>query len=421
MSKKSRRRESVGRSRVLEARAARERQRQRKYWLAAAAVGAVLLLILAAGWFDLNVIQPAAPIAVVDGQSVRTDTFQKLARYVRASAYGRLQQLQQQKQQFGDDPTFAQFKQLIDQQIQQAQTQYQGAPQQSFDYLVEAELVKTEAQKRAVSVSDQEVQTEIEQQIASGKSFVTVPQATATAAAAITATATAQAQPSPSPTATLTPTTGVTSTEAITTTPTPNPSPTPSHIMTSDEFKLEYQNLLTTVARTAGWNEDEYREFVRTQLLRRKLSDVFASTVPTTTEQIHARHILVETKEQADAALQRVKNGEDFAAVAKDVSKDTGSKDSGGDLGWFGRGQMVKPFEDTAFALKPNQISDPVTSQFGFHIIQLLEGPEVRALDAAALRQKQSAALTTWLSDLKDKLRNDGKFISYYSTSKDPR
>jgi peptidyl-prolyl cis-trans isomerase C len=88
-------------------------------------------------------------------------------------------------------------------------------------------------------------------------------------------------------------------------------------------------------------------------------------------QEIHARHILVETKEEAEKVEQRLKNGEDFATVAKEVSKDTGAE--GGDLGFFTRGQMLKPFEDAAFALDVGQISDPVQTQFGWHIIKVEE------------------------------------------------
>src|SRR5215217_8233136 len=76
--------------------------------------------------------------------------------------------------------------------------------------------------------------------------------------------------------------------------------------------------------------------------------------------------------QKADALLKRARAGEDFDKLAKENSDEPGAKESGGDLGWFGRGRMVKPFEDAVFALKDNEISDIVESQFGFHIIQRL-------------------------------------------------
>ncbi|MFV0280433.1 MAG: peptidylprolyl isomerase [Rhodoblastus sp.] len=85
--------------------------------------------------------------------------------------------------------------------------------------------------------------------------------------------------------------------------------------------------------------------------------------------EIHARHILVPTEEEAKKALERVKGGEDFAKVAGEVSKDPGSK--GGDLGWFTKDRMVPEFADAAFKLEKGQISQPVKTQFGWHIIKL--------------------------------------------------
>jgi peptidyl-prolyl cis-trans isomerase D len=99
-----------------------------------------------------------------------------------------------------------------------------------------------------------------------------------------------------------------------------------------------------------------------------------------TPEQVRASHILLKTegkdkaavKKQAEAVLAKVKAGGDFAALAKEYSEDS-SKDKGGDLDYFGRGRMVKEFEDAAFALQVGQTSGLVESQFGFHIIKLTD------------------------------------------------
>ncbi len=88
--------------------------------------------------------------------------------------------------------------------------------------------------------------------------------------------------------------------------------------------------------------------------------------------EIHARHILVVTEADAQAVLKRLKSGEDFGKVAKEVSKDPGSQGpEAGDLGWFTKEKMVPAFADAAFKLQQGQLSDPVKTQFGWHIIQV--------------------------------------------------
>jgi peptidyl-prolyl cis-trans isomerase C len=88
-------------------------------------------------------------------------------------------------------------------------------------------------------------------------------------------------------------------------------------------------------------------------------------------DEVRARHILVATLEEAKEVIELIRRGDDFAEVAKTKSKDQGSGAQGGDLGYFTRGQMVKPFEDAAFALKPGDMSEPVESQFGWHVIKV--------------------------------------------------
>lgn len=103
-----------------------------------------------------------------------------------------------------------------------------------------------------------------------------------------------------------------------------------------------------------------------------------------TAERVHARHILLSTtgkskdevakiRAQAETLDKQVKAGADFAELAKKNSADTTSAVKGGDVGWVSHGQMVKNFEDAVFSMKPNQISDVVTTEYGFHIIQVLE------------------------------------------------
>ena len=90
-------------------------------------------------------------------------------------------------------------------------------------------------------------------------------------------------------------------------------------------------------------------------------------------EEVHARHILVDNEAEAKKIAGRVKGGEDFSKVAAETSKDPGSKAEGGDLGWFTKERMVKEFAEAAFKMKAAEISDPIKTQFGWHVIKVEE------------------------------------------------
>jgi peptidyl-prolyl cis-trans isomerase C len=125
-------------------------------------------------------------------------------------------------------------------------------------------------------------------------------------------------------------------------------------------------------------------------------------------QEIHARHILVATPEEAKEIADRLKKGEDFAALAKEKSKDANAE--GGDLGWFARGQMVKPFEDAAFALDVGQVSEPVQTQFGWHIIKVEEKrdqplPSFDQVKEAIIAQLVQAKAQEVVTSLRDKAK----------------
>jgi len=127
--------------------------------------------------------------------------------------------------------------------------------------------------------------------------------------------------------------------------------------------KLLMESVLADVAKTAA-----------TDAAVKAAYDKAAKEQKPQTE-IHARHILVNTEEEAKAALKRLMDGkEDFATIAKSVSKDPGAE--GGDLGWFTKDRMVPEFADAAFKLDIGQVSDPVKTPFGWHIIEILDKRE---------------------------------------------
>lgn len=167
-----------------------------------------------------------------------------------------------------------------------------------------------------------------------------------------------------------------------------------NRFMSPERVKIEYLELdIESIAHTIKVNEDELRGYYQQNLKQFQGS-----------EQRRASHILITVDEtaddaakskaraQAEAALKRVKSGEDFAKVARELSQDPGSAKQGGDLGLFAKGVMTEEFEKAAFALKKNAISDLVTTPFGYHIIKLTEIKAAKGKSFAEAKAELAAA-----------------------------
>jgi peptidyl-prolyl cis-trans isomerase C len=134
-----------------------------------------------------------------------------------------------------------------------------------------------------------------------------------------------------------------------------------------------------------------------------------ASKQITGEQEVHARHILVESEDEAKAIEDELKKGADFAELAKKKSKDPGASD-GGDLGFFTKDQMVPEFSAVAFSLEPGKISDPVKSQFGWHVIKVEEKRSRKAPDFEQVKSQIETYVTRKAqADYVAKLRQTAK------------
>jgi parvulin-like peptidyl-prolyl isomerase len=127
-------------------------------------------------------------------------------------------------------------------------------------------------------------------------------------------------------------------------------------------------------------------------------------------KQIKASHILVKTEDEANKIYERLIKGEDFAKIAKQSSIDTGSAKNGGDLGYFAKGQMVPEFESAAAQLKAGEISHPIKTKFGYHIIKVTDKKTDKPVEFEKVKnvimqrlsgEKQKEAFDTYLTDLR--------------------
>ncbi len=396
------------------ARLERERRQIKLIQYISIGVVAVVILIIIYGYLNLNYLQKLQPVAVVNGDKITTKEFQARVILQRNQLLNQYVQYLQY-QQFGLDTS----TQL--QQIESSLSAPTVVGQQVLDDMIRNVLIRQEANQRGISVSGEELETFKQEQFGYYSNGTPTPTLTPTPvdvtfptlSAEQLALVTVTPEPTEDPTSTPLPTSTVVSTptpEATSTiTPTPIPSPT------ATPYTLEgYQNAYATAQAglvETGISKDEYENVFETELLRQKLYDAVTGDLPHEQEQVWARHILVATEEEAQAVIDRLNNGEEFGALAAELSQDTGSGANGGDLGWFGKGAMVAPFEEAAFKLKVGEISQPVQSDFGWHVIQVIDRATL-PMTASEYEQARQAAFDEFLTNLRD--QSDVKIYDYW-------
>ena len=366
----------------------REKERRQRLNLigVAVAIGCLILVILGLGVYQELVGKPAAPVAKVNGVPLSTNIYQKRVRLERMMLDANMEMMRTQRSLY--DPEVDTFMlSIIDQQISQLSVQRDLLNTESFvDELIQEELIRQAAQEAGVSVSPQEIDRKIEQEFGYSQEEPTPVPSPSTDTITPTAEITPTEVPSPS-------TDTITSTAEITPTEVPTP-------MTRARFEELYGDFLTNLKNGTGLTEAEYTDVAEVTLLRGKMEEYVGQQVPTSEPQIRVRHILLDTEEEAQTVLQRLEDGEDFAALATEVSTDTLSAELGGDLGWIPKGEMDTAFDEVAFNLPVGEISDVVETPRGFHIILVEDSDDDRELDPEILDQRRRDAFQVWLVDL---------------------
>lgn len=411
-------------SRKQENRVEREKAQRRIVIFSTIAVLVLVVLVLGYGFLSIKVLQPNQAVATVDGEKITLKAFQTRVRYDRYQLIQNITQLQQYNQMFGTDPTTGAG--MFDSQIQKYLTQLNDSAtmgDQAIQELINDIVISKKAAEMGITVSEAEVDKAIQEAFgffkdgtptAAPTAVPETPFATATYTSQQLTLAPATATPTEAPSATESATataeavettpTSLPPTEAATPTVDPNaPTATPEPTATpytQDAFQQTYDQYVAALKTDAELNSEDFRSLFRSSLLYKKVNAEVNKNPPTTEEWVWARHILVATEEEANTVEEALKAGGDFAALAAQYSTDS-SKDSGGDLGWFTKGQMVAEFENAAFALTEiGQISDPVKSEFGYHIIQLL-GREERPVTSDRLTTVESQIFSDWLEAAK--------------------
>jgi peptidyl-prolyl cis-trans isomerase C len=187
----------------------------------------------------------------------------------------------------------------------------------------------------------------------------------------------------------------------------PLPTLPPTEAPTRDEAvaasQANYDQLEINFLEPAGMSRGDFERLImRPALARQRAQEELAANVSPRAEQAHLAHILVATQEAAQELYDNRLQDEEFEDVAADVSIDAQTAPNGGDLGWNPPNAFVAGFGEAAFALEPGEISEPVQTEFGWHIIKMLDYDEDRPLTIQAFNQQQAAAFQTWLDDLRE-------------------
>ncbi len=392
------------------ARLERERLQRRNLLIVAAIVLIAVVGVIGYGILNETYLKTIQPVAIVNGDKILTKDFQAQSRYYRYTLIQQANSTYQFSQLFGSDPaTMSTFVNQL-QQIQIELTSGNVA-QQVLDQMISNLLIRQEADRRGITVSEEEINKAFEE--AFGYYPNGTPTPTPTREPVLTATlsplqmtlvpptATPVITQTATPTPTMEPT--IAPTEVLTPTATAIPSPTPTEY-TQEGYQSLYQQTIDNFQANYDISEADLRYVLVSQLYREKVMDAVLAEadIPKEEEQIWARHILVADLQTAQEVEAKLKAGEDWTKLAAEYSTDTSNKDKGGDLGWFGKGQMVSEFEQAAFALTDiGQISEPVQTQFGYHIIQLL-GRRTQPLTDTQYQQARQSAFSDWLSTQRD-------------------
>ena len=370
MVKKTKKKQPVGITKKQAAHSVRDQQARRRVIIGVTIAVIFIVGVIAAGLIIEFLINPSAPVATVNGERITTSDYQKLVKYQRNNINRYITNIEVEKAKLDpDDENVQSMIQFYDQMLTQAQEQLANVGSSVVEQMIDDLLIHQGAANEGITVSEEQIDEKIEEFFGYQRN-----------------------PPTPAPT----PTPNPDEEDKNGDVPTPAPTQPP---MTREEFDSRYARYLDDLKVTTGFDEADYRDLVRGILYREAMQELVEGRAPTTGEQVWARHILVEDEETAQTVLDRLDAGDDFAALAEEFSTDLSNKSDGGDLGWFGRGQMVPEFEEAAFSLSVGEISAPVQTQFGSHIIKV-EGHEMdRELDGQALSQLLAGVFDEWLNN----------------------
>ena len=393
-----------------------ERERRQTRLITSIAIGLVVVIVGIIGYGILNetVLKARQPVVTVNGNSVTMREFQVRVRVARQQYVDQYMQYYQFAQMFGIDPSTDTTG--ISSKLNQIQTQLATPSligQQVIEDITNDLLIRQYAKDKGIIVTSADLDKAIHDAFGYYPDGTPTPTLTITPFSFSTLSAAQFALVTPTFLATLTPVETLAPTQILDQTATATTIPSPTSIVTAtlipsitptatpytlDGFNTSYANGLSYYAKL-GMTEPDFRKiYFESNLYRQRVSDMVTANVPHEQDQVWARFILVADEATAQSLRTQLIAGADFSTLAIANSLDTATKAKGGDLGWFAKGKMSIEFEDSAYALKIGEISQPVQDTSGWNIIQVI-GHEVRPLTETEYTTAVSSAFNQWLTD----------------------
>ncbi|MBI9044878.1 MAG: peptidylprolyl isomerase [Anaerolineaceae bacterium] len=385
----------------------KDKEKAQRKTLMSFTFGLVLLIvgIIGYGLLDQLVIQKAKPVATISGEKIKVDDFQDRVTFTRWYMIQSYMQNLELYIQFANDPNFAN---MFKPSLQDYQTKLDPAfapilAEDILDNMIDDVIILKEADRLGIELTQSELESYLQEQYRYYPEGSPTPTLTPTIALESTLSpaqlAVITATPAAQPTEVVEDAVEEAPAEDVEPTPTLEPQPTATEF-TLDSYESLRNEYFDIVKDETGLPADYIYEYLRVQILREKVYQELTKDMQPFETQVWARHILVGEEEQAEFILGRLESGEDWNVIAAEVSLDESNKDAGGDLGWFNSERMVTPFTEAAFNLEIGEISSPVETDFGWHIIQVL-GHEDRSLKSYDFDSKKESFFANWITEMK--------------------
>ena len=402
------------------ARKQREERQTRIILIVTIVIGALIIGLVGYGLVDQLIVRPRIPVAQVGDTIIRVEAFESQVQYTRVQMLNQTYQYYNYFLQFGEfGQSFLQTAQSIASQLSQPVALGQNV----LDEMINDILIREAAAEKGITASEQEIDEAMQAAFGFFPGGTPTPSQTATIinTPTLSETSLALVTMTPSPTATeQTPEASPTSSigaqvtedagtgeseadnavDAEQSTPTPEVSPTITLTPTPFTTEVFGQNLkdFNDLYKPYGFTVEDLRAMFEVQILAEKLQEEVTADLIPFKDEVWARHILVDTEEDAQEVLDALDSGESFHDLAAEYSVDDSNSQQGGNLGWFDTEMMVPEFTEASFSLETGEISDPIKTDFGYHIIQVISKRESQ-IPASQFQANKQEAFANWLSE----------------------